>query len=150
MPDPIQPSDSADAKIASENIAEPRPSEADVVKALVEVEKATTNGGATKSAPSPPAPGDVRREPWAVGRGPVAIFIALGIGMALGVSLLLVRGIERGSKGLSGLADSGRISSGHGNSRGNARDQTRPAIDTAVQKRAEELLSRGAAGASAA
>jgi hypothetical protein len=153
MPDPIQPNDSANAKIASENIAEPRPSEADVVKALVEVENATTNGEATKIAPpSPPAPGDVRRDSWAVGRGPVAIFIALGIGMALGVSLLLVRGIERGSKRLSGLANSGRISSGHGNSRGNAREQTRPAIDvdTAVQKRAEELLSRVAAGDSAA
>jgi hypothetical protein len=152
MPDPIQPSDSADAKIASENIAEPRPSEADVVKALVEVENATTNIEATKSAatqsapPSPPAPGDVRRESWAVGRGPVAIFIALGIGMALGVSLLLVRGIERGSKELSGLANSGRISSGHGNSRGNAREQSRPVIDAAVQKRAEELLARVAAG----
>jgi HEAT repeats len=156
MPDPIQPSDSADAKIASENIAEPRPSEADVVKALVEVENATTNIEATKSVatqsapPSPPAPGDVRRESWAVGRGPVAIFIALGIGMALGVSLLLVRGIERGSKELSGLANSGRISSGQGNSRGNARAQTMPAVDAAVQKRAEELLSRVAAGDSAA
>jgi len=147
MPDPIQPNDSANAKIASENIAEPRPSEADVVKALVEVENATTNVVATQSAPpAPPAPGDVRRESWVVGRGPVAIFIALGIGMALGVSLLLVRGIERGSKRLSGLADSGRISSGHGNSRGNAREQTRPAIDAAVQKRAEELLARVAAG----
>jgi hypothetical protein len=155
MPDPIQPSDSADAKIASENIAEPRPSEADVVKALVEVENATTNVVATKSVATqsaPPAPGDVRRESWVVGRGPVAIFIALGIGMALGISLLLVRGIERGSKRLSGLADSGRISSGHGsghgNSRGNAREQTRPAIDVdaAVQKRAEELLARVAAG----
>ena len=152
MPDPIQPSDSADAKIASENIAEPRPSEADVVKTLVEVENATTNVHATKSVatqiapPSPPAPGDVRRESWAVGRGPVAIFIALGIGMALGLSLLLVRGIERGSKQLSDLANSGRISSGHGNSRGNAREQTRPVIDAAVQKRAEELLARVAAG----
>ena len=152
MPDPIQPSDSADAKIAFENIAEPRPSEADVVKTLVEVENATTNVHATKSVatqiapPSPPAPGDVRRESWAVGRGPVAIFIALGIGMALGLSLLLVRGIERGSKQLSDLANSGRISSGHGNSRGNAREQTRPVIDAAVQKRAEELLARVAAG----
>ena len=153
MPDPIQPSDSADAKVASENIAEPRPSEADVVKALVEVEKATTVEQAAKDGARHavvPSLASSTPESWVVGKGPVAILIALGIGMVLGVSLLVVKGIVRGSRELSGLANSGRISSGQGNSRSNARVQTRPVVDAAVQKRVEEVLARVAAGDSGA
>src|ERR1700731_2488073 len=142
MPDPLQPGDPIEGTLASRNV-EPRPSEADVVKALVEVEQATKNGSPQENSPqeippqiAPPAPDAVTPEPWAVGRGPVAIFIAIGAGMVLGLSLLLVRGIRRGSQELSNMAATSIHDSASGRSR-NVRQRVRPAIDPAAQTEAE-------------
>lgn len=159
MPDPFPPNDSGGlinsgdsnkASLDSASTAEPRPSEADVVNALVAVEKATKD----ETSQIPPVARDVaQRESWAVGKGPVFIFIVIGFAVLLGFSLLLVRGVQRGSKALSNIASTRVIdgrSHGRGNSPGNARQRTGHAIDAALQKRAEELLARVAMGDGAA
>lgn len=160
MPDPFPPTnpgglnnsgDSNKASLDSATTAEPRPSEADVVNALVAVEKATKD----ETSQIPPVALDVAPpKSWAVGKGPVVIFIVIGFAVLLGFSLLLVRSVERGSKELSNIASTrvidGRSHRSSGSLRVNARRQTGPAIDAALQKRAEELLARVAMGDGAA
>jgi HEAT repeats len=159
MPDPFPPTnpgglnnsgDANKASLDSASTPEPKPSESDVVNALVAVEKATKD----EASQIPPVARDVAPpEAWAVGKGPVVIFIVIGFAVLLGFSLLLVRSVERGSKELSNIASTRVIdgrSHGGGNSHGNARQRTGHAIDAALQKRAEELLARVATGDAAA
>ena len=149
MADPLQPSDPANAGLASGTAAEPRPSEADVVKALVEVEQATRNGS---SPTAPPAHAVATQSSWLTGSGPVVVFVLFGFVAILGLTFLLARGIQRGANEVSReLSNAAATRVDHkGVAGGTGSAPVGHAIDPTAQEEAEKLLARVAAGDSAA
>jgi len=113
------------------SVGSPKPSEVEVVQALVEIENASKDAPAQSGElPSNPAtpPSPVSS------KAPVVIFFAL----AFAVIVFLAWGAQRVVKGL--------LSSTAGRNAGNAVVATSPTTDAARQAEAEGLLARVAAG----
>jgi hypothetical protein len=145
MADPLQPSEKLNASLASEKMAEPQPSEAEVVKALVEVEQAT-NGGATKgTTPNAEFGGaSTPQDSRAANSGLLIGIMVIGAAAVLGLSLGLVRAFQGGKKELSNIAVT-RDGGATGGSQRAART-----IDATAQGELQDLLARAVTGDSGA
>ena len=138
MPDPIQPGDSVRTSLTSGVASEPRPSDVDVVKALVEIEQATKNASSQTATPPPPVP---TQQPWLLGKGPVIIYAAFVLVIGLGLSVLVTFTIRHGAKEFSKIAAMFT---------GNTSEPVGGGFDPRAQAEAENLLARLAAGDAAA
>jgi HEAT repeat protein len=130
MPDPLEPQDSANEKVKSDNeIETPQPSEVEVVQALLEIEESTKKAQSdTLPAPAPPS------QSWFSRNTEIIIYVSL----VLAVCALGGWGLSRFAKKLVSTL----------NSPGGAQAGTTvpQQVDPAMQAEAEGLLQRLAVG----
>jgi hypothetical protein len=131
MPDPSQPDSSINARVSDRSVA-PEPSEADVLQALAEVEKATKADG--QLPPISPA----AQSPFSRYAFPVLYIVTV-----LSVSVAIGWTVQRIVKSLSSPSTTHQLKSRVG-------VKSAHQIDSTVQAKSEALLSRLASGDSTA